>query len=237
MTDSLVHLPSVSSTNDWLKARGHEGAPHGLAVMAEVQTAGRGRLGRHWLSNPGNLHLSVLLRPQMPFNRAPMLCLAAAVAIVDSCGALTGIKWPNDVLADNGKKVAGVLAEVEGGVPGVDFVVVGIGVNVLQAPDPSTGVLNATSLLDLDGVKRDPAELAARIRQNLLSECEILGGSVKQLLARWRERNVTLGREVRIGDIEGIAEDIDESGALLVRRSDGQIHRVISGDVGFVPSP
>lgn len=230
MSEPLIRLPTVASTNDWLKVRGQGGAPHGTAVVAEVQTAGRGRLGRSWSSARGNLHLSVLLRPRITLERAPLLCLAAAVAIVDACNVKTGIKWPNDVLAPNGKKLAGVLAEVEGSAARVDFVVVGVGMNVLQTPN----LPSATSLLELDGKTRDVAELAARIRENLLFECEVLEGSAEGLLARWRQRNITLGKRVCVGDVDGIAEDVDSSGSLLVRGEDGRLHRVLSGDVSIL---
>ena len=127
-------LPEVGSTNDYLKEAAREGAPEGLAVLAERQTAGKGRLGRSFQSPAGlGLWMSVLLRPTCPPERLPpvtaLTAAACAGAIREVCGAEVGVKWPNDLVLD-GRKLCGILTELESGGEGLALVI-GIGLNVL----------------------------------------------------------------------------------------------------------
>lgn len=226
----LHRVATTRSTNDDLRALGLAGAEHGTAVLADVQTGGRGRLGRSWDSPPGsNVLLSVLIRRPIPAARLALVTLGAAVATATACGPGYRIKWPNDVLAPDGRKVAGILAEAEwaGGVP--QFVVVGIGVNVGAAPP-----LPTATCLDADGEPHDRDTVADAVRRGTLRWAETLIGGPDAVLDAWRARSATLGARVRIGDIEGVAVDLRDDGGLLVRTDDGHVHAVLAGDVAML---
>lgn len=238
---ALHWYEEVGSTNDVAKALAEEGARHGEVVVAERQTAGRGRRGRSW-SSPArcNVYLSAVLRPDLPPARAPELTLLASVAVcqaVRQAGVpAAAIKWPNDVLA-SGRKLAGVLTEMAAELERVQWVVIGVGVNVNAAaadfPEELRDV--ATSLLVERGAPVPRALFAAAVLTALeewLDRHAAEGfGPVR---AAWREMSDTLGREVRIrggaADLTGVAEDVDEAGALLVRTATG-LQRVVAGDV------
>ena len=228
----IVWVEETASTNDDLRARAEGGAPHGTALAARHQTAGRGRLGRVWESPPGaNLLVSVLVRRDLPAAKVPLLCLGAAVATADLAGRIYRIKWPNDVLAPDGRKVAGILAEADwspGG--GLQWAILGIGVNLAAAPLLAT----ATTLLETDGVARDLEASAEALVAGVLREAEAVERDPAAMLGRWRRRSATLGKTVRIGDVEGVAVDVDPDGALRVRAADGREHRVVAGDVEMV---
>jgi BirA family biotin operon repressor/biotin-[acetyl-CoA-carboxylase] ligase len=219
----------TASTNDDLRALARAGAPSGTALVAGAQTAGRGRLGRRWeMAADGALALSVLVRPHtLTPQQLPLLALAAAVAVVDVAGPGYGIKWPNDVLDGQGRKVAGVLCELEQAYPPV--AVIGIGVNVGAAPElPEVGWLNA------DGGERDRATVAAALTAAVLETVRLLCRNPDAVLDRWRARAHTLGRQVTVGAVTGEAVALDPDGALVVRQADGARVRVLAGDVRMV---
>lgn len=222
----VVRVGVVGSTNDEARRLAADGAPHGTAVLADAQTAGRGRLGRRWEAPPGACVLmSVVVRTPLPPERVALLSLGAAVATARACGEAYRIKWPNDVLAPDGRKVAGILAEAEWDAGRLRFAVVGIGVNVRAAPDlPGAGYLEAL------GPPRDRDTLALAIRDGVLAEAERAGRDPDGLLAGWRAASHTLGRHVRVGVVEGTAIDVDAAGALVVRTQAG-VERVLAGDV------
>src|SRR4051794_14278733 len=143
------HLAECRSTNDEAAAWARAGAPHGALVIADAQTGGRGRLGRTWHSPPGeNLYFSTVLRPEIPPHRAPPLTLAVGVALADAvreAGCDAQLKWPNDLLLD-GKKVAGILTEMTTSGGRVEFVVIGIGVNLDARAFPAELDGRATSI-------------------------------------------------------------------------------------------
>jgi len=238
---ALHWYEEVGSTNDVAKELADEGALHGEVVIAERQSAGRGRRGRSWSSPPRkNLYLSVVLRPDLPPARAPEVTLLAAVAVCQAVRragvASAAIKWPNDVLA-SGRKLAGVLTEMAAEVERVQWLVVGIGVNVNAAADDFPDELRelATSLLIERG---DPVPRALFAAALLTALEEWLDRHAAEgfapVRAAWREMSDTLGREVRVrvgsADQVGLAEDVDETGALLVRTASG-LERVVAGDV------
>jgi BirA family biotin operon repressor/biotin-[acetyl-CoA-carboxylase] ligase len=240
---ALHCFAELPSTNDRARELADAGAVHGEVVIAESQTAGRGRRGRSWSSPAGrNLHLSVILRPSLPPQRAPELTLVASVAACEACrkaGVEAGIKWPNDVLV-RGLKVAGILTELSAELDVVHWVVLGIGVNLNAGVDDFPAELRgvATSL----SIERGQPVPRALFAAALLSELELwldlhADEGFEPIRAAWRERSVTLGREVRAdgegGEIAGVAEDIDESGALIVRTGGGLV-RVVAGDVRLV---
>ncbi len=231
----IIYYPRLPSTMDAARDRARRRAAGGTVVIAGEQSGGRGRLRRAWFTPPGNLALSIVLYPaieELPY-LIMIASLAAARAIEKSTGLETQIKWPNDVLIGE-KKVGGILVESEVSGGKVAFAVVGIGINVrLRPADISEIAATATSLESEDASVSLP-ELA----RTLLVEFERLyltlpdGGPI---FAAWRGRLVTPGRKVaarwRNSTIIGVAEGVDESGALLIRRADGTLERVVAGDV------
>lgn len=224
---TVEYHDSLPSTN----ARARELATEDetdVAVIANEQTGGRGRLDRAWRSPPGGIWLSVLCRPDLPPAHAPVLTLAAAVAVTKTArehGVEAGIKWPNDVLVgDEETKLAGILTEMEGEADRVSWVVVGIGINV----DPT-------------GLPEDAAGLCAHVDdidrrafvQGLLERFDALRADPEGALAAWREHALTLGRRVRVtsGDetIVGTARDVEFPGTLVIATDDGPV-RVHAGD-------
>jgi len=237
-----VHwFAEVGSTNDAAKELAEEGALHGEVVVAETQTAGRGRRGRFWASPPGkNLYLSVVLRPELPPSRAPELTLLASVALCEAVRrtgvASAAIKWPNDVLA-GGRKLAGILTEMAAEPELVQWVVLGIGVNVNAVredfPDDLRDV--ATSLALERGAPAPRALFAAAVLTGLEAWLDRHAAEgFAPVRAAWRELSDTLGRDVRVRaageELVGRAEDVDAQGALLVRTAAG-LERVLAGDV------
>jgi BirA family biotin operon repressor/biotin-[acetyl-CoA-carboxylase] ligase len=237
---TLVAHEELASTSDLAKALADEGADHGTVVVAETQTAGRGRRGRAWVSPPRkNVYFSVVLRPELPPPRATELTLVASLAICDAlrqAGVDAGIKWPNDVLA-RGRKIAGILTELAAEPDRVHWVVLGVGVNVNASRDDFPPELRdeATSILLERG---EPAPRALFTAACLTALEDWLDAHDERgfdaIRHAWRERSVTLGREVMVRaegrELTGVAEDLDEQGALLVRTSAG-VERVFAGDV------
>jgi BirA family transcriptional regulator, biotin operon repressor / biotin---[acetyl-CoA-carboxylase] ligase len=230
----------IGSTNDVAKDLAEAGAEDGEVVVAEAQTAGRGRRGREWVSPPRkNLYFSVVLRPDLPPARAPELTMVASIAICDAlrqAGVEAGIKWPNDVLA-SGKKIAGILTELAAEPDRVHWVVIGVGVNVNARTEDFPPALRdqATSILVERGEPAPRALFAAACLTTLETWLDRHAEEGFEAIRQaWRGRNVTLGREVVVRtderEIAGTAEDIDEHGALLVHDRSG-VHRVIAGDV------
>jgi BirA family biotin operon repressor/biotin-[acetyl-CoA-carboxylase] ligase len=233
----------LPSTNDRARELAEAGAVHGEVVVAESQTAGRGRRGRAWSSPAGrNLYMSVILRPQLPPQRAPELTLVASLAACDACrqaGVEAGIKWPNDVLID-GRKVAGILTELSAEPDAVHWVVLGIGVNLNATPGDFPEELRelATSLSIERGQPVPRALFAAALLSILEEWLDVhAADGFGPIREAWRARSCTLGREVQVdadgGELAGVAEDIDESGALIVRTRSG-LSRVVAGDVRLV---
>lgn len=233
----------IASTNDRARELAEEGAEHGTVVIAESQSAGRGRRGRSWASPPRkNLYFSVVLRPDLPPGRAPELTLVASVAICDAlrqAGVRAGIKWPNDLVASE-RKIGGILTELAADAERVTWVVLGAGVNVnaLAEDFPEELRAEATSVLLERGQPAPRALLAAACFTAIEDWVDVHAergfGPVRDA---WRERSVTLGRAVMARldgrEIEGTAEDIDETGALLVRGPSG-LERILSGDVALL---
>ena len=205
-------------------------------VLAGRQTAGRGRLGRFWISPRGGLYLTVVLRPSAEHLKSLVIIAALAVAraIEGLAGLQTSLKWPNDVLVA-GRKIAGILSESELVGENVSHALVGIGVNVNadMAAYPETAPL-ATSVMTELGREVSREALAAR----LLNEFETLylaAQAGKPMDEEWRARLGMLGKEVRVrfGEQveEGLAEDVDSDGNLILRRADGSRATIAAGDV------
>jgi BirA family biotin operon repressor/biotin-[acetyl-CoA-carboxylase] ligase len=243
----LHWLESTGSTNDVAARLAESGAEEGTTVVAEMQTAGRGRHGRIWFSPPGaGLYVSVIVRPGTGLDNgespAALLTLASGVAIAEAIRAVTGlpaeIKWPNDVLI-GGRKLAGILAEaaVQAGV--VQFIVVGFGVNLQPAAYPPPLASRVTSI-EIETTR--PAERALILAAILaaLGEryADLRAGRFDAILSAWRQLAPSLqGALVEwdspAGAVRGVAQDIDRHGALLVRVG-GKVERVIAGEVRWV---
>ncbi|HKZ06746.1 MAG TPA: biotin--[acetyl-CoA-carboxylase] ligase [Methylomirabilota bacterium] len=240
----VVHaLDEVGSTQTEAARFAAEGAPEGLVVSARHQRAGRGRLGRAWWDRPGeSLLLSVLLRPRIAPSRAPQLTLVGALGVVDAVAAATGlaasIRWPNDVQVA-GRKICGILAEATTDAAGsLERVILGIGLNVNQDAFPPEVAGRAASLRMLTGRLHDRAALLDAVLEALdIRYRAFLDAGAEALAAACRERCVTLGERIRAADgREGVAVDLDASGALLLRADDGAVHRVVAGEVAGAPA-
>ena len=238
----LLILPRTGSTNDVAKELAAQDAPEGTVVLADEQTSGRGRLERRWSAPAGACLLcSILFRPALLPTQAlwlTMLCaMAAADAVQQVAGLRASLKWPNDLIVEsaNWKKLAGILTET--GIIGerLAFVVVGIGINVNVAPrDLPNLAPNAASILAETGREVDRVALLAA----LLAEVEARYARLRagpSPRAEWAARLATLGQRVNAttskGTLSGVAETVDEDGALLVRTPDGALHRFLAGDV------
>jgi BirA family biotin operon repressor/biotin-[acetyl-CoA-carboxylase] ligase len=233
------HLLRTGSTNDEAAAWARAGAPAGAVVVADEQDKGRGRLGRRWHSPPGtSLYLSAVLRPALPPHRVPPLTLAAGVAVAEALVAfdvVPALKWPNDVLLD-GKKVAGILTEMSSDLDRVHHVVVGIGVNlnVDAFPDELTAI--ATSLQLARGAAVSRAEFAATLCARLEHWVDaFVADGAPPVVAAWKQHARFLGRRVTVtagrDRMEGVAEDLEDDGALRLRLDDARAIRVFSGEL------
>jgi BirA family transcriptional regulator, biotin operon repressor / biotin---[acetyl-CoA-carboxylase] ligase len=206
-----VHHCVTDSTNQRAKELAAAGAPHGTLVTADEQTAGRGRQGRQWTAPPRSAVLmSVVLR-----ELDEMLPLAAAVAVADAVSVAATIKWPNDVWID-GRKVAGILVE---GRPQEGWAVLGVGLNVTTETFPDELVATATSLR-LSGIEVEPETVLGNLLRSLAGW---LGAPPTRVLDAWRSRDALKGERVRWTGGEGVADGIDDSGALVVETSAGAV--------------
>lgn len=231
------------STQDVVRAAARAGAAEGWCCVAGEQTAGRGRQGRRWDTPPGAaLLMSVLLRP--PRAVAGGVPLVGGLAVTDAIAALcpsarVGLKWPNDVLAEDGGKLAGVLAEVEPAAPDGPAVVLGIGLNL--AVDGFPPEVAGASLHRLCGRQVVWEEMLTALLPALAARMrELERGGVAATVGAWRQRAVGIGSRVTVhtphGAIEGIAAGVDDDGALLVDSLDGgRRRRLLAGDVSLSP--
>ncbi|HEV2074067.1 MAG TPA: biotin--[acetyl-CoA-carboxylase] ligase [Thermomicrobiales bacterium] len=238
----VIRFDAVASTMDVLADLAALGAPEGTIVIADYQSAGRGRSGREWTAPPRtSLLYSILLRPELPIRQLTPLSLLVADAIVATLGECHGvqaeIKWPNDVLI-KGKKVSGVLAQVKSQVDGkVTILGVGVNANILTADLPS----NATSLLVELGEPVDHNALMWRFLNELESRYQdLLSSRIEQRWLAIRNTLAMLGDSVTVkerhADIHGILQGIDDEGALLLDQG-GVIRRVVAGDLTRGPRP
>jgi BirA family biotin operon repressor/biotin-[acetyl-CoA-carboxylase] ligase len=240
------YLAETDSTNRQAYALGEGGAGEGLVVIADRQTAGKGRMGRTWASPPAvNLYLSVLLRPPLPPHAAPQLTFVSTVAVSRAIASVTGLapthKWPNDVLL-NGCKVAGLLNEMSAESDRIRFVVLGIGVNLNMTADqfPADLRMPATSLLLAGGHTVARAAFARELLQQLDSlYADYLNRGLPPILAEWESRCDLIGRQVEVdeggsGLVRGQVAGVDRDGALLLTLADGATTRILAGDVKVI---
>lgn len=235
---TLHYFAVTTSTMDEARKLADAGVPEGTAVIAGKQQAGRGRLGRSWLSPEGGLATSIIFRPALADIRLlPALASVAVFRCLARSGVQASIKWPNDVLI-SGKKVCGILVENMFGAGNLEYSVIGIGINVnfdtTRFPEIA-GI--ATSLSVELGKEISVQEVALQ----LYTELEDLYGSIAQpdvILAEWANSMDTLGRRVSVNSggcaIEGIAESVNREGNLILRLDDGTKRQIVAGDVSNV---
>ena len=229
-TPTAVWLAEVDSTQSHVFLLAGEGAPDGTAVIADVQTAGRGRLGRTWHAEPGtSLLVSILMRPRLPTPRLSLLSLAAAVAVAETladAGVPARIKWPNDVRARS-RKIAGILLESRLGAAPV--VAVGIGINLLQRGFDGDLEARATSVFLETGRTLDRGELLTALLVRVARwRTQLETAGLAPVRERWLALSDTIGGVVSIDGVTGVARDLGPDGALLV--DDGTtVHRIVSG--------
>jgi BirA family biotin operon repressor/biotin-[acetyl-CoA-carboxylase] ligase len=237
---------TCGSTNDLAAERARAGAPAGLVIVADAQTAGRGRLGRSWHSPAGeNLYLSILLRPAQPPSEIPPITLLAGAAVaraLQTFGLTPRLKWPNDVelLDETGKrrKVAGILTEMASAGPSALHVVVGIGINANAVDFPPELAARATSLRRALGWAVDRVELLAALLEAFEPLCEAFDRRGPAAAVEAFEAHAAFPAPCRVTApgrpaerLEGIALGVEPDGALRLQDETGQIHRVISGEL------
>ena len=238
-----VHaLPQAASTNEVAFRLALNGAEEGEVVLAESQTKGKGRMGRKWESPAGlNIYLSIILRPRIVPGKTPLITLMAAVACAEAIDEVTGltpaIKWPNDLFIER-KKLGGILTEADMELDRINFVVVGIGINVnmTRAAFPPSIKDTATSLQEALGREISRIALIQAMLRHLEQWYKRLGqGRGEAIRRRWKELALVQGQEIEVtslgGVVRGTALDIDEDGALLVQTHSNTIKRVVAGDV------
>ncbi len=239
----LRYLPEADSTNEVALEQGRKGAATGLVIVARHQSAGRGRLGKTWLSSPGaGLYFSVILRPMLPLEELARVTLSAgeavAEALEDSCRQKVMLKWPNDIVI-GGRKCGGILAESDISNVASPLVVLGIGLN-LQRPEngyPPEIAERAGALADFSQASLEQGRLLEELLSNIdrvLAELEQQGWpAIRQ---RWQQRDITLGRRLTWVTaagalITGVSQGIDDQGLLFIKDDSGVLHEVLSGDV------
>ena len=243
--ERIDHYMETDSTNVRARALAQHGAPEGTVVVAEAQTQGRGRRGRTWFSPPGcGIYVSVILRPRVQPHEAPQLTLLAAVAmaetLLETADLPFTIKWPNDILV-NGKKISGILTEMSLEMDRVDYVVLGLGLNVNTPGEAMAEEVReiATSLRILTGRTFS----RAKILQIFLDKLEqyytlFQDRQFVRIRDRWKELSGIIGKYVKIENLdrpyEGEVVDIDQDGFLVLKSPDGTLQRIVAGDVMYV---
>ena len=234
----ILFLEEVDSTNNKAKQIAFE-SQDGDVVVSETQHSGRGRRGREWHSPKGGIYISFILKPNVPPERAPQITLLSSVALVETLNSMKSkmnakIKWPNDILI-SGRKISGILTELSSDMEKINYVVVGIGIN-----------LNT----DLEDLPEKAASLKVEMGQEISVKLflksffehydtvyqEYLDNGIAQIIEKWKKNSDTLGKNVKIIGInetyDGLAKDIDENGALILKTKDKEI-KVYSGDVSL----
>ena len=232
----LYCYPELATTMQTARVLANKGAAEGTVVIAGTQTAGKGRIGRTWLSPEGSLAMSVILKPQL--KNLPQLIMIASLAVVRAtkhvAGIKASIKWPNDVLI-NGKKVCGILIENEVATGTVHYANIGIGINANFNPTTVPEIADiATSLSSEAGQEVSLVDLAAAV----IDELELLYLDAQHgapVFEEWKQNLETLGKRVKVDTgkriEQGKAESVTENGNLLLRADDGSLIEIVAGDV------
>ncbi len=237
----VIYHEEVHSTQDIAKTLASQGAVEGTIVTTEIQTGGRGRIGRAWKSLPESVCFSIILRPDIQPPEALKLPLIAGVAVAQAIQRVTNLspklKWPNDIFLQD-RKVGGILTEMSAEMDRLDWVIVGIGLNV-NAPRESFSdeISEIATSLRIENSNPVPR---VKLLQTLLAELEMLYVEFReygfeQIREKWKVLSNTVGEQVVIsssaGEMAGLAVDIDSDGALIIRTEDGSLEKIIAGDV------
>jgi BirA family biotin operon repressor/biotin-[acetyl-CoA-carboxylase] ligase len=236
----LENTPSTIWVGKQMCSEGDVGKMHGMVIIAEEQTGGIGRMGRAWVSPSGGIWITVVLKPHVPIDHIFMITMAGSIAIARAIrkefdlGAL--IKWPNDIFIGN-KKVAGLLLELSADADAVHYCLLSIGIDVNVPLNQFSPALqkDITSISAEVGHEVDRASFLARILKEFESRYLLIeGGEYETIIREWKSLSCTLENRVHIrtlkNSFEGDAIDIDEYGALIIRKDNGKLERVISGD-------
>lgn len=234
----------VSSTNSIAQIMARSGAPEGTLVMSRSQASGRGRMKRQWACPPGKgILISMVLRPEISMQFVPQLTLLCGVVVAETIrkvtGCSAGIKWPNDIVI-RGKKVCGILAQSSFSRNGLEYVIIGVGINVNLDTDQLPPDCQETST----SLRLELGQIVSRVKvlkQFIISWEEHYGGFLKgghsYLRTKWVENNVTLGRNVTLNrekyPMSGMAVDISERGGLIVTLSDGSTEEFLAEDLSL----
>ena len=239
--ENIIYFEEVDSTNDVAKRLAPK-SKEGTVIIAETQTKGRGRGRREWISPPGGVWMSVILKPKIDLSCAPVFTLIFGLGVckvIRSFGLNAKIKWPNDVII-KGRKIAGVLADLDF-YEEVNFVIVGVGIdaNVDLEDFPKEFRGNVTSLKKELGQEIEKQSLIQNIFQEMNRVYDrFKSGSLSSLLQEWKELSSIIGKTVEVHTetetIKGDAIDIDKSGALIIKLEDGSHKKIIAGEVNGV---
>ncbi|GAB4248618.1 MAG: biotin--[acetyl-CoA-carboxylase] ligase [Thermoleophilia bacterium] len=253
-----LYLARAESTNELVRLAANRDAPPGLLAVTDDQCAGRGRLGRVWVSEPGrDLTFSLLIRPDLGPAMLRHLLFAVAVAVAEvldrlpGLGGRVGVKWPNDVLVD-GEKVCGILVETSLNMDTVYWMIIGVGINVNSRPrahmgdDWSVGGFPPVSVREATGSTIVRPDLMVDVLERMTVRLEqVLAGGTAEVLARYRSLDSLLGRRVTVTSgagvharvIQGHADGIGPDGGLFVRRDDGVREQIDFGEAGLSVVP
>lgn len=243
----IVYLQETDSTNTRAKDLAARGAPEGTLIVAEKQTGGRGRRGRSWFSPPGDgIYSSIILRPIMSPGEAPRITLMTSVAVAEALLSLTRLKvrirWPNDILV-GGKKIAGILTEISTEMDGVDYIIVGLGLNVNTPSEsfPEEIKGEATSILMETGKQFSRVPLVRGYLEWYEKYYEMFkNDGFEPIMRRWKELADIVGQQLMVGTVGkkyvGEVVDVDSDGVLILKDGKGDTHRIFSGDVTLMRS-
>jgi BirA family biotin operon repressor/biotin-[acetyl-CoA-carboxylase] ligase len=234
----IIYFPRLSSTMDIARQEARQGALEGTVIITGEQTGGRGRHKRLWLTPPGNIALSVILQPDVAW--LPYLIMISSLAVVHSIDDVArleaGIKWPNDILID-GKKVGGILIENEISTDKTARAIIGIGININIDESEIKG-----SSVPVTSLEKETRQTVVKtdLVKNLLQEMEWLYLELphgESIYRKWCDKLATLGKRVVVNmgaeTLKGLAESVDSAGALMLRLDDGNIARIVAGDVSL----
>jgi BirA family biotin operon repressor/biotin-[acetyl-CoA-carboxylase] ligase len=229
----IHYFDEVDSTMDIARELARKQCPHFTVVIAGRQKKGRGRLKRSWLSSDGGLFFTIVIRPKIPPALSSRVNLAVAVILAQTLRNLLNVhakvKWPNDVLVD-GKKLSGILSEMDAEIDRVNYINIGIGLNVNNDPTPYEPM--ATSLKKILGKKIPRIDILKTFLDDF--EDAVNDTEFDNVVAEWKKNTETLNRHVRIvtahETFEGLAVDVDDNGALILELSDGSLKTIIYGD-------
>jgi BirA family biotin operon repressor/biotin-[acetyl-CoA-carboxylase] ligase len=230
----------VDSTNSIARDSAKEGKPKGTIIMAKTQNEGYGRLKRYWFSPSGGLWFSTILRPSFDTTKAPLITLMAGVAVSETLNkkypVTSTIKWPNDVLV-NGKKICGIITEMRTNGSNIGYIILGTGINVnfMVSDLPEDLQVTSTTLKEEMGDDVDLEDLLIGILKSISHYLQKMeDGDFDVIVNRWKESSDTLGRKVRIElegeSMEGVAQDLDENGALILKKDSGDSPKIFAGD-------